>query len=76
MKRTQIYLTTEEAQGVARIAVATRRKQSEIIREAIDVYLQRFGSQDNLERLRAGRGIWRNRKELDLEEIRKDFDRF
>ncbi len=76
MKRTQIYLTTEEAQGVARIAVATRRKQSEIIREAIDAYLQRFGSQDNLERLRAGRGIWRNRKELDLEEIRKDFDRF
>ncbi len=76
MKRTQIYLTTEEAQGVARIALSTRRKRSEVIREAIDAYLQRFGTQDNLERLRAGRGIWSNRTELDLDEIRKDFDRF
>lgn len=76
MKRTQIYLTPEEAQGVARVAAKTRRKQSEVIREAIDAYLQRLGPQDSLGRLRAGRGIWHDRNDMDLEKIREDFDRF
>lgn len=43
MTRTQIYLTPFEAQGVARVAAETGRKQSEVIREAIDQYLKRLG---------------------------------
>ena len=76
MRRTQIYLTSAEAQGVARVAATTRRKQSEVIREAIDQYLQRLGPQDRLGRLRAGRGMWKDRDDLDLGRIRKEFDRF
>ena len=38
MTRTQIYLTKAEIQGVARVAATTGRKQSEVIREAIDIY--------------------------------------
>jgi len=75
MTRTQIYLTSGEVQGVARVAAESGRKQSEVIREAIDQYLARLGPQDRLSRLREGRGMWANR-EVRLEDIRKDFDRF
>ncbi len=75
MKRTQIYLTSSEAQGVARVAAETGRKQSEVIREAIDQYLRRLGPQDRLSRLREARGIWSDR-EIRIEDIRNEFDRF
>ncbi|MCB1234869.1 MAG: ribbon-helix-helix protein, CopG family [Verrucomicrobiae bacterium] len=75
MTRTQIYLTPFEAQGVARVAAETGRKQSEVIREAIDQYLKRLGPRDRLGRLREARGIWSDR-EIGLEEVRGDFDRF
>lgn len=75
MTRTQIYLTSAEAQGVARIAANTGRKQSEVIREAIDQYLLRLGPQDRLSRLREARGIWSDR-EIELKDLREDFDRF
>jgi Ribbon-helix-helix protein, copG family len=75
MTRTQIYLTAAESQGVARVAAETGRKQSEVIREAIDFYLLRLGPQDRLSRLREARGIWAGR-EISLESLRHDFDRF
>lgn len=75
MNRTQIYLTAAEAQGVARVAAETGRKQSEVIREAIDQYLARLGPQDRLSRLREGRGLWKDR-EIDLDAIRRDFERY
>ena len=36
MVRTQIYLTEEERDGLDAIAKSTDKKQSEIIREAVD----------------------------------------
>ena len=75
MTRTQIYLTAAEAQGVAKVAAKTGRKQSEVIREAIDQYLLRVSPQDRLSRLRQARGIWSDR-EIELQDIRGDFDRF
>jgi Arc/MetJ-type ribon-helix-helix transcriptional regulator len=76
MKRTQIYLTPSEAEGVSRVAASTDRKQSEVIREAIDQYLQRFGPKDKLARLRAASGIWKDRDDMDLQTLRQEFDRF
>ena len=76
MQRTQIYLTPKEAEGISKVAATTDRKKSEVIREAIDQYLQRFGPQDRLARLRAASGIWRDRPEVDLRTLREDFDRF
>ncbi len=75
MKRTQIYLPPAKAQGIARVAAETNRTQSEVIREAIDQYLLRLVPQDRLSRLRKARGIWKNRT-IDLQDIRRDFDRF
>ncbi len=76
MVRTQIYLTSSEAQGVARVASESGRKQSEVIREAIDQYLVRLGPQDRLGRLRAGRELWKDRDDLSLETLRDEFERF
>ena len=50
MNRTQIYLTPDQAEGVARVANETGRNQSEVIREALDLYLKRTGTQDRLRR--------------------------
>ena len=75
MTRTQIYLTVAETQGVARVAAETGRKQSEVIREAIDQYLMRLGPRDRLSRLRQARGLWKGR-DINLGDIRSDFERF
>ena len=40
MIRTQIYLTQEEIEQLARLAHAIKRSQSALIRDAIDSYLQ------------------------------------
>jgi Arc/MetJ-type ribon-helix-helix transcriptional regulator len=76
MTRTQIYLTPAEAQGVSRVASTTGRNQSEVIREAIDQYLQRLGPQDRLARLRSANGIWKDQEGVDLAQSRSEFDRF
>ena len=76
MIRTQIYLTKDEHQGVAQLAKASGKKQSEVIREAIDEFLGKLGPQDKLSRVRKAKGIWKNRKDLDLRAIRESFDRF
>jgi metal-responsive CopG/Arc/MetJ family transcriptional regulator len=76
MIRTQIYLTEEEHNGISELARVTRRRQSELIRQAIDEYLTRKKPEDKLSRIRRAKGIWKNRTDLDLSEIRANFDRF
>ena len=41
MKRTQIYLDDEQDRRLAERAAAARRTKSELIREALDTYLDR-----------------------------------
>jgi hypothetical protein len=60
---------------VARVAAETGQKQSAVIREAIDPYLQRVGSPDRLGKLKAARGMWSDR-EISLEDMRSDFNRY
>ncbi len=76
MIRTQIYLTPDETKGVTKVAAATGRKKSEVIREAIDQYLHRHAPKDGIGKLRAARGIWKNRTDIDLRNMREEFDRF
>ena len=76
MIRTQIYLTDEEHSGISELAKSTKRKQSELIRQAIDEYLVRKNPADKLAKIRKAKGIWKNRTDLDLSRIRSDFDRF
>lgn len=76
MLRTQIYLTEEESAGVAALAGVTGKKQSEIIREAIDIYLDANRPSALEDAVKRCAGMWKNRTDLpDFAEARKSLDR-
>ena len=65
MKRTQVYLTEEQERGLKRLAASSGRKQSELIREAVEGYLAERQPGDWKEALAALRGMWKDREDLD-----------
>lgn len=76
MIRSQIYLTEEERQALARLAGETGRPQSELIREAIDAFLERQAPRDRRLRLQRAHGLWRERADLpDFAALRREWDR-
>lgn len=77
MVRTQIYLTEAQQKALRRRAASARKKQSELIRQAIDQYLaQPDPQEDRLRRMRQACGIWEHRDDLpDFEALRREFDR-
>jgi metal-responsive CopG/Arc/MetJ family transcriptional regulator len=76
MKRTQIYLTEEEHKAIKAIAKRRGRTQSEVIRKAVDDYVEQHRGGNRREQLRQARGMWAKRKDLpEFGRLRKEFDR-
>jgi hypothetical protein len=76
MVRTQIYLTEEEKDGLEAVALSTDKKQSEIIREAVDRFLDLSAGSGRKAILDEAAGMWRNRKDLpDFAAARRSWDR-
>ncbi len=76
MIRTQIYLTERQRNELATIAKLYGKKQSELIREAIDNLIQQAGQSHRDMVLRESAGIWKNRTDLpDFQSIRSEWDR-
>ncbi len=76
MVRTQIYLTEQERLGLDRVALSTGKKQSELIREAVDRFLEQMSSEWRNDVLKEAAGLWRNREDLpDFEAERLSWDR-
>ena len=65
MVRTQIYLTAEQKLLLERLAAASGKKQSEMIREAIDGYLAEREPTNWQQAFEAVRGIWADRDDVD-----------
>jgi len=77
MHRTQIYLTKSERMALNAIVEQTKRSQSQLIREAIDQFIEHFKSQNRKVILSRAAGLWAKRKDLpDFKKIRSELDRF
>lgn len=77
MIRTQIYLTEEERSALKRLAEERSTSQSALIREAVDQYLEEHSREGRLAKLRAARGIWKDRDDIHetFRAIRESMDR-
>ncbi len=76
MVRTQIYLTERQRDELAVIAMTEGRKQSEIIREAVDRLIEQSSSSRRKAVLLTAAGIWKDRNDLpDFRATRAEWDR-
>ena len=76
MVRTQIYLTEHQREELAVIARNTSRRQSELIREAVDRFIEDTSRHRREQVLNEAAGIWKSRTDLpDYEAVRAGWDR-
>ncbi|MBW2030865.1 MAG: CopG family transcriptional regulator [Deltaproteobacteria bacterium] len=76
MVRTQIYLTKRQRDELAAIARVAGKKQSELIREAVDRLIEQAGRGRREAVLREVAGMWKDRTDLpDFEATRAEWDR-
>jgi ribbon-helix-helix CopG family protein len=78
MIRSQIYLTAAERKKLHLLTTETGKSQSELIREAIDLYIcSKYDQQKNkLFLIQKIKGLWNQRDNLpDLAQLRGEFDR-
>ena len=76
MVRTQIYLTERQRDKLAAIAKTAGKKQSELIREAVDRFINQKGRSTREAVLREAAGIWKDRTDLpDFKATRAGWDR-
>ena len=76
MVRTQIYLTERQRDELAAIAKTEGKKQSELIREAVDRLIDQSGRSRREAVLREAAGIWKDRTDLpDFKTTRAEWDR-
>ena len=71
-----MYLTEKERDGLAALAAATGKKQSELIRDAVDLLIELSSGERREAVLERAAGMWRDRSDLpDLEALRGEWDR-
>ena len=76
MVRTQIYLTEEEKTGLTILAKSTGKKQAELIREAVDRFIDSTSIQRRDVVLGQAAGMWKDRNDLpDFDAARSSWDR-
>lgn len=76
MVRTQIYLTDRQRDELAAIAKAEGKKQSELIREALDRLINQASRSRREAVLREAAGIWKDRTDLpEFKSMRSEWDR-
>ncbi len=76
MIRTQIYLTDHQREKLTVIGRSLGKKQSELIRDAIDRFIDNSGSNHRESVIRETAGIWKDRTDLpDFESIRAEWNR-
>ena len=76
MVRTQIYLTERQRDELAAIAKTAGKKQSELIREAVDRLIDQASRSRREAVLGEAAGMWKDRTDLpDFKATRAEWDR-
>ncbi len=76
MIKTEIDLTVQENDFLNTIAVQTGKTQTGVIREAIEHFIREFDREFRLKKMRAARGMWKDRDDLpNFGEIRRSLQR-
>ena len=76
MIRTQVYLTDRQRSELAAISKTLGKKQSELIREAVDHLIDQASHSRREVVLREAAGLWKNRGDIpDFKAIRAEWDR-
>lgn len=76
MVRTQVYLTERQREALAALARSGKKKQADLIREAIDRLIDQESRTRREEILHQTAGLWKDRTDLpDYEAIRAGWDR-
>jgi Arc/MetJ-type ribon-helix-helix transcriptional regulator len=78
MVRTQIYLTEQEHSALRQLSRQSRQSQSELIRQAIDRFIEESQQRDRTTILRAAAGLWSNTRpaeDTDFQALRAEADR-
>ena len=76
MVRTQVYLTEQEREELAALAEATGKKQSELIRQAVDRLIEQSVAKRRDAVLQRAAGMWKDRDDLpDFTAVRAEWDR-
>ena len=74
MIRTQVYITTEEKKSLESLAQSTGKSQSELIRNAIDTFIETNNSQNKKASLLNAFGMWKT-NDHDFQKTRESMDR-
>lgn len=75
MIRTQIYLTEKEREGLMVLASDQGKRMSQLIREAIDLFLEQRQTNERMEALKQLAGLWKTRTDLpDFAALRKEWN--
>ncbi len=76
MIRTQIYLTDQQRAELAILSKIQGKKQSELIREAIDNLIKEASQEKRKKIVSEAAGIWRERTDIpDLKKLRSEWER-
>lgn len=76
MRRTQIYLTDREQTAVKSLARRLGKTQSEVIRTAVDRFIDRESTASRLDLIRSASGLWSDRRDLpDADALRSEWNR-
>jgi len=76
MIRTQIYLTDQQRNELAILSEIQGKKQSELIREAIDILIEQASQERRKKILCEAAEIWKDRSDIpDLKKMRSEWDR-
>lgn len=76
MVRTQVYLTEKEKTGLDKVSRASGKRQSELIREAVDKFLVVVEGSQRDAVLDEVAGLWKDRTDLpDFAAVRRSWDK-